>query len=124
MGRKRPIVTDVLGLTLFCTISSANTADIVPARDFVKKIEEIDRVKKILLDKGYRGLEKETSKVEVEITSKNPEVKGFVPLHKRWIVERTFAWLNRQRRLCRDYEYDTSNQQSMVYIGMIKIRLK
>ena len=59
----------------------------------------------------------------VDVSSKKTEQVGFVPIHKRWVVERTFAWLKRQRRLARDYEFDSSHQQSMIYIAMSKIML-
>jgi putative transposase len=46
-----------------------------------------------------------------------------VPLHKRWVVERTFAWLGRYRRLSKDYEYHTRNSETMIYLAMIKLML-
>ena len=49
---------------------------------------------------------------------------GFVPLPKRWVVERTFAWLGRYRRLSKDYEYHTHNSETMIYLAMISLMLR
>ncbi len=123
LGRKRHIITDVLGLILFCTVTAANIADITIGRELVKKIETIDTVKKILVDKGYQGLHSEKETISVEITSKDPDIKGFVPVFKRWVVERSFAWISRQRRLAKDFEREVNNQEAMIYIAMLKIML-
>jgi putative transposase len=63
-------------------------------------------------------------KVLVENKEREPGSKGFVPEAFRWAVERTFAWLNRQRRLVRNYEKKTVHQESMNYIGNIRVCLK
>lgn len=55
---------------------------------------------------------------------KKPEQVGFVPLHKRWVVERTFTWLSRQKRLAKEYEVKTDNQRTMIYIAMSGIMLR
>ena len=68
IGRKRHIVTDVLGLIFFCTVTAANIADINPGRDFIEKIQRIETVEKILVDRGYQGLQCNTSKPVIEIT--------------------------------------------------------
>jgi putative transposase len=122
-GRKRHIVTDVLGLIFFCIITAANVSDIHPGREFIDQMSLNDRLEKVLVDSAYQGISGKHGKFTVEVSSKKLEQDGFVPLHKRWVVERTFAWLNRQRRLARDYEFDTSHQRSMIYIGMSKIML-
>ncbi len=122
-GRKRHIVTDVLGLIFFCIITAANLSDSHPGREFIKKMLANNRLKKVLVDAAYQGMSGQQEHFKVEVSSKKPEQKGFIPLHKRWVVERTFAWLKRQRRLARDYEFDSSHQCSMVYIGMSKIML-
>ena len=81
------------------------------------------RLQKVLVDTAYQGVAGEYSGFKIEVSSKKPDQEGFVPVHKRWVVERTFAWLKRQRRLARDYEFDSSHQRSMVYIGMARIML-
>ena len=72
---------------------------------------------------AYQGISGDHGDFTVDMSSKKPEQKGFVPIHKRWVVERTFAWLKRQRRLARDDEFDSSHQQSMIYIAMSNIML-
>jgi putative transposase len=122
-GRKRHIVTDVLGLIFFCIITAANVSDIHPGREFINQMSENDRLEKVLVDSAYQGIAGEYGKFKVEVSGKKPDQEGFIPIHKRWVVERTFAWLKRQRRLARDYEFDSSHQRSMVYIGISKIML-
>ena len=58
-------------------------------------------------------------------SSTRPEgSKGFVPLKKRWVVERTIAWTNFYRRLCKDYEYTTASSESWLYLANSKIMLQ
>jgi len=122
-GRKRHIVTDVMGLVFFCIITAANVSDIHPGREFISDMSSNPRLQKVLVDAAYQGIAGEYSGFKIEVSSKKPDQEGFVPVHKRWVVERTFAWLKRQRRLARDYEFDSSHQRSMVYIGMARIML-
>ena len=123
-GRKRHLAVDVLGLILFCTITAANVADIHPGRSFVSKLKNLPNLKKVLVDSAYQGLNGNHGKFDVEVSSKKPEQVGFVPLHKRWVVERTFAWLSRQRRLAKEYELTKDHQTSMVFVAMSRIMLR
>ena len=122
-GRKRHIAVDVLGLVVFCFITAANVSDIHPGRQMIEQMHHEVRLKKVLVDAGYQGLEGDYGNFSVDISSKKTDQKGFIPQHKRWVVERSFSRLNRQRRLSRDYEYEPENQKAMVYIGMMKIML-
>ena len=83
---------------------------------------------KYMTIRGYPQLEvskyRQHKNFKVQVSSKKPDQVGFVPIHKRWVVERTFAWLKRQRRLARDYEFDSENQRSMIFIGITKLILK
>ncbi len=82
---------------------------------------------KLYADSGYQGAEFQAalkrilSRVEVEIVKRSDTAKGFVVLPKRWIVERTFAWLNRCRRLSRDWE--TFNRKALAFLRLASIRL-
>lgn len=122
-GRKRHIVTDVLGLIIFCAITAANVSDIHPGREFVQKMKDMYRLQKVLVDSAYQGIAGNYGSFKVEVSGKLPQQEGFIPIHKRWVVERTFAWLKRQRRLARDYEFDSSHQRSMVFIGMARLMI-
>jgi hypothetical protein len=59
-----------------------------------------------------------------EVIKRSDKIKGFIIIPKRWIVERTFAWLSFNRRLSKDYEKHTQNSESMIYIAMISLTLK
>tara|TARA_B100002003_G_scaffold213370_1_gene211003 strand:- start:160 stop:915 length:756 start_codon:yes stop_codon:yes gene_type:complete len=123
-GRKRHIVVDVLGLILFCTITAANISDIHPGKGFIPDLTSLPRLKKVLVDKAYQGMNGNYENFNVEISSKRPEQFGFIPIHKRWVVERTFAWLSRQRRLAKEYEFKIEHQKAMIYTAMSKIMLR
>ena len=123
-GRKRHIVVDVLGLLVFCTITAANVSDIHPGKGFLSDLEKLPRLKKVLVDKGYQGMNGNYDNFNVEVSSKKPKQVGFVPVHKRWVVERTFAWLSRQRRLAKEYEFNIDHQKSMIYTSMSKLMLR
>ena len=120
-GRKRHILTDVLGIVICCLVTSANTSDTSAGNHLIERAP-LSTVKKILGDQAYKKLVLPEG-TELEISSRPPSARGFVPVKIRWIVERTFAWLSRQRRLAKDYEVRVDHQESMIYIGMMKIML-
>lgn len=120
-GRKRHILADVLGIVICCLVTSANIPDVTAGNKLIKRAA-LSTVKKVLGDQAYKKLQLPED-TELEIASRPPSVKGFVPVKLRWIVERTFAWLSRQRRLSKDYEVRVEHQESMIYIGMMKIML-
>jgi putative transposase len=86
------------------------------------------RLKLIWADGGYRG--KLVQWVAsfggwaLEIVKRNDDLKGFVLLPKRWVVERTFAWLSRYRRLSKDYEFNTRSSEAWLYIAMIHVTVR
>ena len=127
-GRKRHIAVECLGLMLSCICTSANTADSKAGEILVTRLnneELFPRLSKILGDNSYRTVGNLLRvPVSVESEERKPGTKGFVPEAFRWAVERTFAWLNRQRRLVRNYEKNPNHQTSMNYIGNIRICLK
>ena len=93
-GRKRHIAVDVLGLVIACMITSANTSDISAGRDIANKLcdnHNNPRMQKIVADSAYKSLQASTGGIKVDISEKDPNVKGFIPVRHRWIVERTFA---------------------------------
>ena len=89
--RKRHIVVDILGLLLFCTITAANISDLHPGKGFLSDLKNLPSLEKVLVDKAYQGMNGDYDNFNVEVSSKKTEQVGFVPIHKRWVAERTFA---------------------------------
>lgn len=133
-GRKRHIVVDVLGLVLGCYVTAANVADVKAAPGvLVWALEMHQRIVKVLADKGYRGdfgellshfFAAQGRQVEMEISQRPDNVKGFQVEPKRWIVERTWTWLENARILTRDYERLPENHEGMIYVVMIRLMLR
>lgn len=126
-GRKRHLIVDVLGLVLSCWVSAANIADVKAAPVvLVPVLQNNARLVKILADQGYRGalagLLQQAFGATLELTQKLGQ--GFVVEPWRWVVERTFAWLENARRLCRDYEELPEHHESMIYLAMIRLMLR
>ncbi|MEX0272437.1 transposase [Leptolyngbyaceae cyanobacterium UHCC 1019] len=108
-------------------MGAANQADVKAAPWVLfERIETDERLAKILADQGYRGdLEVDLAAVygvEFEIVAHQD--KGFSVQPKRWVVERTGAWLENCRGLTRDYERLPENHQGMVYVAMIRLMLR
>jgi putative transposase len=126
-GRKRHIAVDVQGLLLACYCTAANVSDVVGGEKLVLALnnkEIFPRLAKILGDNAYKAVGRTLPiAVTVENSERKHGQKGFVPAAFRWAVERTFAWLNRQRRLCRNFEKKVCHQESMNYIGNIRLCL-
>ena len=129
MGRKRHILVDTLGLIIALTVTTAAVQD----RDGLKKLLRTfgvhrKKVRKVWVDGGYRGkvIEwvKQRFRYHLEVVLRTDDVKGFIVLPKRWIVERTFAWLNNHRRLSKDYERFTKTSEAMIQIAMIRLMLR
>lgn len=128
-GRKRHILVDTLGLMIALCVTTACVQD----RDGLKKLLRtfgIHRKKllKIWVDGGYRGAVLEWVKQRfrycLEVVLRSDDVKGFVVLPKRWVVERTFAWLNNHRRLSKDYERFGKPSETMIQIAMMRVMLR
>lgn len=128
-GRKRHILVDTLGLLLIAKVLTANIQDRDGARTLFLAIkEQMPRLQLIWGDGGYRGKLIIWVAVKclwiLEIVKRNDDLKVFQVLPKRWIVERTFAWLNRNRRLSKDYERKTTSAEAWIYFSMSILMLK
>ena len=128
-GRKRHILVDVLGLLMLVVVTTASVQDANSAPLLGSRLHgKFPRLQKILADQGYKdrfiAWFLTTFGWVVEIVQRNPVIKGFEVIPKRWIVERTFAWMNLYRRLSKDYEYHTSSSESMIYLASIRLMLK
>lgn len=125
-GRKRHVLVDTLGLILGVSVTAANVADGKAGCLLLNRCsEKFGGLKKILVDGVYGGTFMDfaikTFDVEVEISSRPPTDKGFVPIKKRWVNERTFGWLNFFRRLDKDHEKSTKCSEAMILIANIQI---
>ena len=129
-GRKRHLVVDTLGLVLAVLVTAANLDDRVAAKQLFTAMMTTTwkRLALIWADGNYTGdliaWVKQTCTWLLEIVHKPAKQKGFSVLPKRWIVERTFAWLNRQRRLSKDYERLPETSEAFIYVAMIRLMLK
>jgi transposase len=128
-GRKRHIIVDTLGLLLAIAVHPANIQDRDGAKLVLAKlVGQFSRLKLIWADGGYAGkLIEWTQEVGhwiLEIVKRSDDVTGFQILPKRWIVERTFAWFGRYRRLSKDYETLTESSEAIIYLAMIHLMLR
>jgi putative transposase len=129
-GRKRHIAVDTLGLLTAVVVTAANISDGRGACQLLKQMtpEKFPRLKGACGDGRYNdksfiaSLEKR--QLTLEVKSRPPCAKGFVLLKKRWIVERTFAWLGFNRRLSKDYERTVRSSETRVRIAAIGMMLK
>lgn len=131
-GRKRHIVVDSMGLLLAVAVSSAAADDGTAAPDVLRKltVEQTTRLATVWGDRKYRNhslndwmAEKKVA-YRVGVVERPPGSEGFVKLPKRWVVERTFAWIGRYRRHSRDYEHFTESSEAMVHLSSIHRMLR
>lgn len=126
-GRKRHIVVDTQGNMLFGMVHPANIQDRDGAVDVLQAAcQSFPTLRHIFADGGYAGPKLATAlawvqaKITLDIVKKNDADKGFVVIARRWVVERTFAWLGRCRRLAKDWENTISSAQAWLNIAAIK----
>lgn len=129
-GRKRHLIVDTLGLVLVVAVTSASVQDRPGGRRVLQSLaERFPSIGLVWADAGYANKidnsilswAYEKFRLVVEIVKRSDDVKGFQVLPRRWVVERTFAWLVRNRRLARDYERDPACSEAMVKLAMIRL---
>jgi putative transposase len=131
-GRKRHIAVDTMGWLLAIMITTADTQDRTAAKSLIAGLVDLfGRLQIIWADGGYLGALvqwvkqlRPYGKLKLEIVRRCNKVKGFHILPKRWIVERTFGWFYKSRRLCRDYEVRLDHSEAMIRICMIRIMVR
>jgi putative transposase len=129
-GRKRHILVDTLGYLWKVVVHTADLQDRDGAKLLLEALPPMLRLRllKLWADGGYRGALVtwcwQQMKLALEIVSLPPSQKGFTVLPKRWLVERTFAWLGNYRRLSKDYEERIASSEGMIYLASIHILLK
>ncbi|SRR6266566_9202420 len=126
-GRKRHLVVDSLGLLLAVVITAGNVSDGAGGIACLAQIDpqEYPRLDTIFADTAYtkagfpQFVERWKPGCEVVVIARAKDGEGFVKLPIRWVVERTNAWLTKNRRLCRSYEHTTSSEAGFVRVAMI-----
>ncbi|WP_174553882.1 IS5 family transposase [Rhodococcus marinonascens] len=123
-GRKRHIAVDTNGLLLAVVVTMASIQD----RDGANRLLSVLRahcstISLVWADGGYAGRLIDWSKkvlaLTVQVVKRADDIKGFKVLPRRWVVERTFAWISKHRRCVRDYETRPDHHEAMIYIAMI-----
>lgn len=125
-GRKRHIVTDTIGLLVGLVVHSAGIQDRDGAPDVLKAIvSRYPSLRHLFADGGYAGPKlqdalKSLGRWTVQIIKRSDTAEGFEVLPRRWVVERTFAWLNRCRRLSKDWEKTIASAEAWILIAHIR----
>lgn len=128
-GRKRHILVDTMGLLLSVVVLAANIQD----RDGAKTVctharRKLPRLRLLWADGGYAGKlvdwVYDTCHWLLTIIKRSDTAKGFVLLPRRWVVERTFAWLGNYRRLSKDYEFLPATSEAMIYLAMSHVMVR
>ena len=129
-GRKRHVVVDTLGLLLAVAVTAASADDGAAAPQALGQLTraEVPRLRLLWADAKYHnhalyGWLDENAHYGLEVVSRPVGQKGFAVLPKRWVVERTFAWLKRCRRLSLDREKTTRSAEAMIRLAMIHLML-
>ncbi len=130
-GRKRHIVVDTMGLLLAVVVTAASVDDAEAAQQVLGMVESeaFPRLRVVWADSKYHNHDlyawvTEHADYRLYIVRRPPEAKGFVLLPKRWLAERTFAWLGRARRLSKDYEQLSETSEAMIIISAIHMMVK
>ena len=129
-GRKRHLLVDTLGLLLAVAGTTASLQDRPGGRALLTAARpRYPRLQKVWADGGYANVvdtglvhyARDQLGVELEIVRRCDDVRGFQVLPRRWVVERSFGWLTRSRRLARDYERKTEHAEAMIKVAMIRL---
>ena len=129
-GRKRHIVVDSQGLVIGVLVTEANASERLGAIVVLDEAKEkLSRLEVLWVDQGYSGKKfahavKQVCGEQVRVEVIERTCDTFEQLPKRWIVERTFGWLNRFRRLSKDYEVYSQVSESMIYGSLIRLMVR
>jgi putative transposase len=132
-GRKRHMSVDTLGLVLRVLVTAASLPEREGGKRVLQKVHQIgqavSRLYLIWVDGGYSGSPFLRWAMDsfgwiVQVVLRAEQTQGFVLLKKRWVVERTFGWLNWYRRLSKDYERLPETAEAMIYISMIRLMVR
>ena len=130
MGKKRHILVDTSGLLLHAIIHPAMSKTAMAARCTARSVRDASIFAQAVCGAGYQGpkfanaVAKHLPQLAVEIVKRSEQAKGFEVLPMRWVVERTLAWLNRCRRLAKDFENLTDNALAFLRLASIRLMLR
>lgn len=134
IGRKRHILVDTLGLIWLISVTAASVQDHDGALLLFAKLfaRGLGRLRVIWADSAYNvqklfgwlSGQRPRRPLRLEVVRRDPATRGFVVLPHRWIVERTFGWLNKCRRLSKDYERKLNHSESMIRVASIHLMLR
>lgn len=131
-GRKRHVIVDTMGLLLVVAVTSASVSDRAAGRTILARLAAAFRtISLVWADGGYANSvdstlllwARDALNIVVEIVKRTDDVKGFKVLPRRWVVERSFGWLVRNRRLARDYERLTATSEAVIKVAMIRLMI-
>jgi transposase len=126
-GRKRHIVTDTNGLLLAVHVHPANVQDVHGAVPLLERLRQrFPKLRHVFADRIYRGEQlvnalSHCGPWTIEIVERPPGVKGFQLLPRRWVVERTFAWFGRCRRLTKDFEGSAATEAAWLLVAHLRL---
>jgi putative transposase len=127
-GRKRHLLVDTLGLVMRVVVHPASTQDRDGARLLLDGLDSrFPNLALIWADTAYQAVVEWAAHsfwVVLHIVEKPPDQQGFAVLPRRWVVERTFAWLGKYRRLSKDYEALTATSEAWIYVAMSHVLLR
>ncbi|MFF0683348.1 transposase [Streptomyces tendae] len=122
-GRKRHFVVDTIGLLLVVVVTAASVTDREAGRTLLARLRERHwRITLVWPDGGYTGrlvdLARDVLRIALSVVKRSDDTTGFTVLPRRWLVERTLAWLMCSRRLARDYEGRTDRSEAVIRWSM------
>jgi len=121
-------VVDTLGLVWGLAVTPASVQDWDGAKEVIlRAARAAPRLAQVFADAAYAAIQFWAcwfARVIVRLVRKDPDRRGFAVLPMRWVVERTFGWLNRYRRLSKDYERTTQSGEALVYVSMIHLMVR
>jgi putative transposase len=126
-GRKRHIVTDTDGSLLAVLVEAANVQDNHAAVPLLRSLRpRVPRLRHLFADRLYRGRKlldaiADCGPWTIDIVTRRQSIGTFKPEPRRWVVERTFAWLGRNRRLAKDYERATASETAWIVLASIQL---
>lgn len=128
-GRKRHLLVDTLGLLMAVVVTAASVQDRDGAKLLISRLPgACKKLRLIWVDGSYRGQlldwVADRCRFRLQTILRSDDQKGFVVLPRRWVVERTFAWLNHHRRLSKDYEGQTASAEAMILIAMTRVMVR